>query len=74
MNKISRLNLPLKVGIPTLILGSGPLLIILLLETLGIIDVSNPIGPGILAFLTFWPSIILIIIGSILTYKKNKRK
>ena len=60
MNKISRLNLPLKIGISTLILGSGPLLIILLLETLGIIDVSNPIGPGIL---TFWPSIILIIIG-----------
>ena len=44
MNKISRLNLPLKIGISTLILGSGPLLIILLLETLGIIDVSNPIG------------------------------
>ncbi len=60
MNKISRLNLPLKIGISTLILGSGPLLIILLLETLGIIDVSNPVGPGIL---TFWPSIILIIIG-----------
>ena len=60
MNKISRLNLPLKIGISTLILGSGPLLIILLLETLEIIDVSNPIGPGIL---TFWPSIILIIIG-----------
>jgi hypothetical protein len=63
MNKISRLNLPLKIGISTLILGSGPLLIILLLETLGIIDVSNPIGPGILAFLTFCPSIVLIIIG-----------
>jgi hypothetical protein len=63
MNKISRLNLPLKIGISTLILGSGPLLIILFLETLGIIDVSNPVEPGILAFLTFWPSIILIIIG-----------
>jgi len=60
MNKISRLNLPLKIGISTLILGSGPLLIILFLETLGIIDVSNPVGPGIL---TFWRSIILIIIG-----------
>ena len=63
MNKISRLNLPLKIGISTLILGSGPLLIILFLETLGIIDVSNLVGPGILASLTFWPSIILIIIG-----------
>jgi hypothetical protein len=63
MNKISKLNLPLKIRISTLILGSGPLLIILFLETLGIIDVSNPVGPGILAFLTFWPSIILIIIG-----------
>ncbi|MDC0117310.1 hypothetical protein OAI16_05370 [Flavobacteriaceae bacterium] len=63
MNKISRLNLPLKIGISTLILGSGPLLIILFLETLGIIDVSNLVGPGILAFLTFWPLIILIIIG-----------
>ena len=53
MNKISRLNLPLKIGISTLILGSDVLLIILFLETLGIIDVSNPIGPGIIAFLTF---------------------
>jgi hypothetical protein len=72
MNRFLKLNLPLKIGIILFALGSSPLLAVIGFDALGLIEAGNPIGPGILAFLTFWPSIILIIIGSILTYKKNK--
>jgi hypothetical protein len=53
-----------------LVVGTSPLLIIIGLDALGIVDAGNALGPGILMFLTFFPSIILILIGSILTYKK----
>ena len=71
----SKLHLALKIGLIVYVLGSGPLLILLGLDALGIIDAGNAVGPGILAMLSFYPSIILIIIGSILTYRKrNKEK
>lgn len=55
-----------------LVVGISPLLIILSLDAMGLIDAGNAMGPGILAFFTFYPSLILIIIGSILTYKEAK--
>lgn len=69
----SKLHKTLKIGIIILILGTGPLLILLGLDALGLIDAGNAVGPGILAVLSFYPSIILIIIGSILTYRKRKK-
>lgn len=43
-----------------LALGTGPLVVI------GVLDPkSNPIGPGLLAFFTFWPSIGLIVAGAV---------
>jgi hypothetical protein len=44
------------------------------LDALGLIDEGNPVGFGILAMLSFYPSIILMIIGSILTFLKRKRE
>lgn len=71
----SNLHLTLKIGLILFILGTGPLLILLGLDTLGLIDAGNAVGPGILAALSFYPSVILIIIGSIVTYRKrNKAK
>jgi hypothetical protein len=71
----SKLHLTLKIGLIVFILGAGPLLIVLGLDALGLIDAGNAVGPGILAMLSFYPSIIMIIIGSILTYRKrNKAK
>jgi hypothetical protein len=69
----SKLHKTTKIGIIIFILGTGPLLILLGLDALGIIDAGNAAGPGILAVLSFYPSIILIIIGSILTYRKRKK-
>lgn len=53
------------IGLALFALGIGPLLTIILLANLGLTrdPDPNPIGLGILAFLTFWPSVILIVIG-----------
>jgi len=59
------LNLPLKIGVLLLVIGTSPLLIVILLNTLGIINAPNPVGFGIIFFITFWPAIILVIIGII---------
>lgn len=69
-----KLNKTLKVGLLLFVFGSGPLLILLGLDKLGLIDAGNAILPGILAMLSFYPSIILILIGSIITYRKRKKE
>jgi hypothetical protein len=73
-SKWSKLHKTLKTGLILFIVGSGPMLIISGLDALGIINAGNALGPAILALLTFFPSIILIIIGSILTFLKQKKK
>jgi hypothetical protein len=54
-----------KIGFWMFVLGCGPLLIIILLASTGLWPDPNPnpIGPGLLAFLTFWPSLICMAIG-----------
>ena len=68
----SKFHKTLKIGIISFLLGSGPLLIVMGLDEIGILNAGNAVGVGILAMLSFYPSIILIIIGMILTYKKSK--
>jgi hypothetical protein len=47
-------------GLALLIAGAGPLLAVIIFSR----DPNpNPIGPGLLAFVTFWPAIILMKIG-----------
>jgi hypothetical protein len=69
----NKLHKVLKIGLILFTFGSGPLLTLLLLDTIGVLDASNAMGPGILALLTFYPSIIIIIIGGILTFIKRKK-
>ena len=56
-----------QVGLWLLILGSGPLFFIIAAAGLGLWPDPNPnpVGPGILAFFTFWPGIICIVVGII---------
>ena len=58
------------VGLAVVTLGTGPLVAILLAAKAGwTVDPNpNPIGPGILAFLSFWPGIGLFVIGLVLTF------
>jgi hypothetical protein len=63
------------IGLTLLVLGTGPLLAIVLAAELGLLSDPdpNPIGPGLLAFFTFWPAVILTIWGlvaSLVRYRK----
>jgi hypothetical protein len=53
------------VGAVLFVFGTGPLLTVILLASLGLTKDPNPnpVGFGILAFLTFWPSVILMVLG-----------
>ena len=53
------------VGIALLVLGSGPLLTIILLSEVGLWPDPNPnpIGPGLLFFFSFWPALICVGVG-----------
>jgi hypothetical protein len=67
------------IGVGGFALGTGPLLITLLLAALGFTKDPNPnpIGFGILAFLTIWPSVGLMIAGlaaSISRYRATRRR
>ncbi|HKD17686.1 MAG TPA: hypothetical protein VKG23_07430 [Thermoanaerobaculia bacterium] len=52
-------------GAVLFLLGTGPLLVVMLLASLGLTNDPhpNPAGLGILAFLTLWPSVILMALG-----------
>lgn len=54
-----------QVGVGMLIVGSGPLFFIIAASELGLWPDPdpNPIGPGLLAFFTFWPAMICILVG-----------
>ncbi|MFC2114309.1 hypothetical protein ACFLRI_03070 [Bacteroidota bacterium] len=69
-----KLHKTLKIGLIIFILGSGPLLVLIGLDAIGLVEAGNAVGFGILAMLSFYPSLILIIIGSILTYRKRKKE
>ena len=68
-------NWVLYLGLLILVLGSGPLFLVILLARFGIIEESNAVGPGILAFFTFWPGVVLVLVGlGLLIYRKVKSK
>jgi hypothetical protein len=56
-----------KVGLGLLIVGSSPLLFIIGAAAIGLWPDPNPnpVGPGLLFALTFWPAVICIVVGVI---------
>ena len=54
-----------RVGLGLLIVGSAPLLGIIVAARVGLWPDPdpNPIGPGLLFALTFWPAVICVIVG-----------
>ena len=55
-------------GLGLFIVGVGPLLVIIAAAELGLTSDPNPnpIGPGLLAMVTFWPAIALMVVGIIM--------
>jgi len=67
------------IGLAILILGTGPLLVIIAAASLGLLSDPNPnpIGPGMLAFFTFWPAVIMIawgLIASLIRFRTAMRQ
>jgi hypothetical protein len=56
----------IRTGLVLFVLGCGPLLAIIALAAVGLWPDPNPnpVGPGMLAFLTFWPSVICLAVGA----------
>ena len=54
-----------RVGLGLLIVGSAPLIGIIVAARVGLWPDPdpNPIGPGLLFFFTFWPAVICLIVG-----------
>lgn len=57
----------IKAGLALVIFGWGPLFAIILLAELGLWPDPNPnpIGPGILFFITSCPAIICLVVGTV---------
>lgn len=62
-----------RAGLLLLVTGSAPLLLYLLFEFVTGRKGGNPIGLGLLFFVTFWPSVILMIIGAVLSHIENTK-
>jgi hypothetical protein len=58
-------NRLVKAGVLLLVFGTGPLLLIIVAAAIGLWPDPNPnpVGPGLLAGLTFWPGLICLIVG-----------
>ena len=56
-----------RVGLGLLIVGSAPLLGIIVAARVGLWPDPdpNPIGAGLLFALTFWPAVICVIVGAV---------
>jgi hypothetical protein len=54
-----------KIGLALVVFGWGPLCLIVLLAAIGLWPDPNPnpIGPGLLFFVSFWPAVICLGIG-----------
>lgn len=64
-----------KIGIIVLLIGIIPFLTVMALDALGMITTGNLAhGTGPLVGITFYPSIILIIIGVYLNHQKKKKE
>ena len=64
-----------KVGIGLFVVGTGPLLFIIVAAAVGLWPDPNPnpIGPGFLAFFTFWPSVFCLLTGVAMVRRDRAR-
>ncbi len=62
------------IGLALFVIGSGPLLVIIFMASLGATKDPNPnpVVFGILAGLAFWPSLILMIIGFVKSWNRYR--
>jgi hypothetical protein len=73
---MARFHLPrvFWIGVAALVLSSGPLLVIIAAAEMGLTSDPNPnpIGPGMLAMLTFWPAIGLMATDLVMAFRRGR--
>lgn len=64
-----------RAGLALLVVGAGPLLFIIAAAAVGLWPDPNPnpIGPGLLFFITFWPAVACIAVGVVLVRLARRR-
>ena len=62
-----------KIGLALVVFGWGPLVLIIVLASIGLWPDPNPnpIGPGLLFFVTFWPAIACFAVACIQTWRRR---
>ena len=70
----NKLHKVLQVGLGLLFFGTTPLLVAIALDALSIIDAGNGLVFGLLTLLTFYPSLVLIAVGVVLTLVRRRKK
>ena len=65
-----------RIGLGILVVGSAPLLGIILLADIGVWPDPNPnpIGPGLLFFFSFWPGVITLGLGIWRVWVRRNRR
>ena len=63
-----------RIGLVLLVVGTGPLLFIIVAAAVGLWPDPNPnpIGPGLLFFFTFWPAVICLIVGIVRVRRRRR--
>lgn len=60
-------------GAGLLAIGTAPLLLYILYELATGARGGNPIGLGLLFFVSFWPAVILMVIGAVSAARRAKK-
>jgi len=65
-----------RIGLGLLVIGTGPLLAVVLAAKLGLTSDPNPnpVGPGILAMLTFWPALGCLLGALVEVWWRRRKK
>lgn len=60
------------IGLALLLVGTGPLVVAIVCAMVRGDSNPNPVGPGICAGITFWPSIGMIVAGLVAGHRRAK--
>jgi hypothetical protein len=69
-------NIWIKIGLGLVVVGWGPLLAVICLAAIGLwLDPNpNPIGLGLLFFVTFWPAVVCLGIGAVQVQRRRRQQ
>ena len=60
------------IGLALLLVGTGPLVVAIVYSMVRGDPNPNPVGPGMCAGFTFWPSIGMIVVGLVAGHRRAK--